>query len=51
MIIKIKLNPETLEITLEDSEVVINEIEKLNDGQIFIELSKQDTELVLPTGQ
>ena len=51
MIVKITLNPETLEITLEDSEVVINEIKKLDDGQIFIELSKQDTELVLPTGQ
>lgn len=50
MIVKITLNPKTLEITLEDSGVVVNEIKTLDDGQIFIELSKQDPEITLPTG-
>jgi chaperonin cofactor prefoldin len=50
MIIKIILNLQTLETTLEDSGVVINEIKMLDDGQIMIELSKPDPEITLPTG-
>ena len=46
MIIKFILNPQTLEITSKDDEVSINEINTLENGQIFIELSTADPDTV-----
>lgn len=42
MFIKLVLDPQTLEISLEDSEITVNEIKTLENGHIAIELSKPD---------
>lgn len=44
MIVKLKVNLETLTGTSEDPEVSINEI-KLIDGELIIEVSKPDLEI------
>lgn len=45
MFIKFILNPKTLEIELEDSDIAVNEIKTLENGHIVIELSKSDPDL------
>jgi hypothetical protein len=50
MIIKLVLNPQTLEISLQDSEITVNEIKTMKSGDIFIELSKADPEVTQTPG-
>lgn len=47
MIAKILVNPETLEVTLDDPNLILNHIKREN-GLIEIEVSKQDPEVVAP---
>lgn len=47
MIFKIKVNPETLDVILDDSGAVVNHIKK-EDGFIEIEVSKPDPEFFNP---
>lgn len=50
MIFKAFINPETLEVTFNDSQVIVNHVRK-NDGIIEIEISKPDPEPVYPLTQ
>lgn len=47
MIVKLTINPETLEATAEDSDVIINHV-KSENGLIKIEISKAEVESFSP---
>lgn len=51
MIIKLTLNLSTLQAVLEDSTAIINEIKRLDTGDLFIEVSVPDPEFTTPMGQ
>ncbi len=47
MIAKILVNPETLEVTFDDPNLIVNHVKKEN-GLIEMEISKPDPETVYP---